>query len=277
MRRSNTRSNFHTKGVFNNSILGFLIALIAITPSAFAADLSGKKEMASDVIQDIKEMTKETFTDKRNLKIMGVTALGSLILINTEADEDIKDWFDDRGFSSAYGKAGNVLGVSGPILLNLGLYAHGHVKDNDRSTEVARILTTALAVDGISTGAMKIAIGRHRPDDGGSREFDPFTFSNRSFPSGHTSFSFTAATVMAEMYEEKRWVKYTGYTAATLVGIFRIDDESHWASDVLFGAVKGYLIGKTVTKFHKNPRLENVSIIADVRDGDSYVGLGFRF
>ncbi len=138
-------------------------------------------------------------------------------------------------------------------------------------------MSTALAVDGISTAAMKIAIGRHRPDEGGSSEFDPFTVSNRSFPSGHTSFSFTTATVMAEMYEGKKWVKYTGYSTATFVALARIDDESHWASDVLFGAIKGYLIGKTVTRLYKNRTMEGVDVIADVRNGGTSIGLGFQF
>jgi hypothetical protein len=269
---------------FKKLSVAFLVVLYGISASVHAEEQSqtsseklGKKEVTGKWIREVTDLGKETFTDKRNLKILGITALGSLALISTNGDDEIKEAFDDLSLSSTYGKAGNVLGVAAPALLNIGLYAHGKYNDNERSTEVSRVLASALAVDAVSTGVMKLAIGRHRPDDGGTREFDPFSFSNRSFPSGHTSFSFTAATVMAEMYPEKKWVRYTGYSAATFVGIVRIDDESHWASDVLFGAVKGYIIGKTVSRLHNKKNMEGVNIIADIRNGGTYVGLGFEF
>jgi membrane-associated phospholipid phosphatase len=270
--------------IFSRSFIGPVLLFYGISLSTvFADDLessseeSGKKEAAAKWMREVTDLTKETFKDKKNLKILGITALGAAALMATNGDDEIRSTFDDFGLSDSYGKAGNVLGVSGPILLNLGLYAHGRYNENERSAEVARVLSTALAVDSISTGVMKLAIGRHRPDEGGSSEFDPFTVTNRSFPSGHTSFSFTAATVMAEMYDDKKWVKYTGYSAATFVALARIDDESHWASDVLFGAVKGYVIGKMAARMHSKRTMEGVNIIADVRNGGTYIGLGFQF
>jgi membrane-associated phospholipid phosphatase len=242
------------------------------------ADGTGLKDGVLDWTHDTARVGKQTFTNPRNLKILGVTALGSAALMFTNGDDEIRDMVDDVGFGSSLGDAGFVLGGYGPALLDLGLFAHGRLRDNDRSTEAGKVLASALAIDGITTGAMKIAIGRHRPSaTNSSTEFDPFSFSNRSFPSGHMSWSFTTATVMAEMYDDKPWVKYAGYGTATLIGVARISDDSHWASDVLFGAVKGYLIGKTVTRMHKNRRMENMSIITDMSRDSNYVGLGFRF
>ena len=232
----------------------------------------------SDWMHETTRAAKVTFTDKKNLKILGVTALGSAALITTRADESIRDTVDGWGLSSGVGDAGYVLGGIGPPLLSLGLYAHGKLNDNERSIEASKVLSTALAIDAVSTGAMKIVIGRRGPDDSdNSKIFNPFSLDDRVFPSGHTSFSFTTATVMAELYDDRPAVAIAGYTTATLIGIARISDDSHWASDVLFGAVKGYLIGKTVTRLHEKGMLKKVDIIADVSPEGSYFGLGVRF
>ena len=262
-----------------------ILAGSMVGPVALAADSTHQpaddtslKDGVLDWTHDTVQAGKQTFTNPRNLKIMGVTAVGSAVLMFTNGDDEIRDIVDDIGLPGGFGDAGFQLGGVGPALLDLGLFAHGKIRDNERSTEAGKVLASALAIDGLTTGAMKIAIGRHRPSDtNSSAEFDPFSFSNRSFPSGHTSWSFTTATVMAEMYDDKPWVKYAGYTTASLIGVARISDDSHWASDVLFGAVKGYLIGKTVTRMHKNHRMENVSIVTDMSRDSNYVGLGFRF
>lgn len=220
---------------------------------------------------------KGTFANEKNLAVLGATALGSVALMATGGDKAIRDAFDDFGLPKPFDDAGNLLGAS-PPLLAVGLYVHGKTSDNERSAEVGKVLASALAIDAASTGAMKLALGRHRPKDGVSAmEFEPFSFDNRSFPSGHTSFSFMTATVMADMYDDRPWVRPAAYTTATLIGISRISSDEHWASDVLFGAVKGYLIGKTVTRLHKRWKLEDVDIVANFAGPDKYVGLNVRF
>lgn len=270
---------------FDNVFWTVLISLAWICPFCYSAEdvaTSSDEQKWTDGLRDWLEDTtqagKVTFTDKKNLKILGVTALGSAALIATKADEDIHEAVDDLELSTGVGDAGYVLGGVGPPLLSLGMYAHGKMNDNERSIEASRVLTTALAIDAVSTGAMKIVIGRRGPDvTNFSRVFNPFSFEDRAFPSGHTSWSFTTATVMAELYDDRPAVAFAGYTTATLIGIARISDDSHWASDVLFGAVKGYVIGKTVTRLHEKGILEKVDIVADVSNGGSYIGLGFRF
>lgn len=288
------RSQFQTIGIigsfgFNNRLgtvfWTALLSLVWLCPLSDGAEDAGvpsdeqeKTHAVRNWLRDTTQVGKATFTDKKNLKILGVTALGSAALIATRADEDIRDWVDDIGLSSGVGDAGFFLGGAGPPLLSLGMYTHGKLNDNERAVEASRVLTTALAIDAVSTSAMKITIGRRGPDDtDSSKQFHPFSLDDRAFPSGHTSWSFTTATVMAELYDDRPAVAIAGYTTATLVGIARISDDSHWASDVLFGAVKGYLIGKTVTRLHEKGMLDKVDIIADVGKDRTYFGLGFRF
>jgi membrane-associated phospholipid phosphatase len=63
-----------------------------------------------------------------------------------------------------------------------------------------------------------------------------------SFPSGHTSAAFAVATVFAKRYPNHRWVRWAAYGLAALIGFSRVPLESHFPSDVFFGAVLGYAI-----------------------------------
>ena len=84
------------------------------------------------------------------------------------------------------------------------------------------------------TYVIKYAVRRTRPNG------DP-----RSFPSGHGSASFAAATVLQRHYGWKVGVPFYAlgvYTAAS-----RIHDRKHWLSDTVMGAAVGIAAGRAVT------------------------------
>jgi membrane-associated phospholipid phosphatase len=230
---------------------------------------------------DTARATKVTFTDKKNLKILGAASIGTIALVATDADDDIRDFFEDLDLPEAYNSAGDFMGVGGPILVSLGLFRYGKKNNDEKALNTSRLLAQAIAIDGVTTVAGKLAIGRRRPRDtqSSSRVFSPFSYHDRVFPSGHTSFSFVTATVLAEMYDDRPVLKATSYTTATLVGIARMSSDSHWASDVLFGAAKGYVIGKTVVWLHKKDLelLDNIDIVASTSNDTNYFGLSLRF
>jgi membrane-associated phospholipid phosphatase len=72
-----------------------------------------------------------------------------------------------------------------------------------------------------------------------------------AFPSGHTATIFSIATVFAEQYKDIPIVPIISYSFATIVGISRMIEHTHWASDVFLGAVIGYLCGKTTIDFYR--------------------------
>ena len=72
-----------------------------------------------------------------------------------------------------------------------------------------------------------------------------------AFPSGHTSTAFSIATVFAMQYSETKAVPILAYTLAGLVGITRMTEHTHWASDVFVGAWAGYLCAKQVVNHHR--------------------------
>lgn len=84
-----------------------------------------------------------------------------------------------------------------------------------------------------------------------------------SFPSGHTAQAFVAATFLHKEFGHKnRLYSLAAYTIASSVGIMRVLNDKHWASDVLVGAGLGILctnlmyLKKKPQKYHhkrKNP------------------------
>jgi len=84
------------------------------------------------------------------------------------------------------------------------------------------------------------------------------TASYVSFPSGHTTVIFAAATVFAMEYRSQRIIPIIAYSAATLVGLSRITENQHWASDVIAGAALGFLCGRqVVNNYHRYAKIQN--------------------
>lgn len=97
--------------------------------------------------------------------------------------------------------------------------------------------------------------------------------SPHSFPSGHTTFAFTNATVLYSEFEDTSPVlAYSGYAFATTTGAFRMINNKHWLSDVLVGAGVGILVTKMVYHFESfknfNPfkKVKGMSIVPVIDD-----------
>ena len=70
----------------------------------------------------------------------------------------------------------------------------------------------------------------------------PYPGVYNSFPSGHTMTAFFGAEMLRREYgEEYPGIAVAGYAVATSIGLLRIYNNRHWASDVLAGAGLGIL------------------------------------
>ena len=143
----------------------------------------------------------------------------------------------DRGLSEIEDglTAGDEYGnLSLQVPLALAWWSIGKATGSRRAASAGRDLLRAQISATSWTYVGKYAVGRTRPNG------DP-----RSFPSGHSSSSFAAATVLQRHYGWKLGVPFYAlgvYTAAS-----RIHDRKHWLSDTVMGATVGIAAGRAVT------------------------------
>ena len=90
----------------------------------------------------------------------------------------------------------------------------------------------------VTTGFLKILIGRARPFVSGESYFIPWNFDRlmHSMPSGHTAVSFAGLIMIGMLFPRIKWV---AWIMAIIVGVSRMYVCAHWPSDVLFGAFVG--------------------------------------
>jgi membrane-associated phospholipid phosphatase len=158
-----------------------------------------------------------------------------------------------------------VLASPGSLLAGVGLYGLGRAQAQRRVQSLGWHSVESILIADVLGGTIKLAAGRARPyvDIDNPADFQLFRgFTDdkyRSFPSGHTITAFAfASTVTRETqfwWPHSAW--YVGtvmYGGASLMGLSRIYNNQHWASDVMGGAAIGTLIGLKVVKYtHSHP------------------------
>lgn len=119
-----------------------------------------------------------------------------------------------------------------PGLLTYALKTFG-VEGRSSWGRLATSTGISFAFMGLTVNSLKYSVGRERPD--GSAK--------NSFPSGHTSTAFMAATWLHKEYGITRSPLYSvfGYATATSIAISRVMNNKHWLSDVITGAGVGVL------------------------------------
>ncbi|MDQ6761406.1 MAG: phosphatase PAP2 family protein [Bacteroidota bacterium] len=150
--------------------------------------------------------------------------------------------------------------------------AYGFIFKNEKMKATTLLATQAYLTGAAVESVSKFISGRTRPSYYGTgtepepKFLGPFskTAVNNSgkklyssFPSGHTTVAFAAATVFALEYKNKPLIPIIAYSAATMIGLSRITENKHWATDVFVGAALGYLSGKqVVNNYHRYSKLK---------------------
>jgi membrane-associated phospholipid phosphatase len=171
--------------------------------------------------------------------------------------------------------------IPGAFIIGVSMYSVGRLRKNRELADVGLHGTEAILIGAAVTHIIKVAAGRARPFVNRDRPHD-YGFGRglrkeeyRSFPSGHTLVAFAAAAAVTN--ETRRfWPQSVWYIApamyggATLVGLSRMYDNKHWASDVLVGAAIGVFSGRKVVRYHHshpNNRLDRVLLGVSVAPG----------
>jgi membrane-associated phospholipid phosphatase len=196
---------------------------------------------------------------------VGAVTLSYLFLDQHFQDEsqETRSASKDR-WSGAWGQLGTiysfaVLGAAG---------AYGWIADDDRGVNVlVDGLEATVIASGILCPILKFTVGRSRPNqtEGDTDVFNPFSGA-ASFPSGHTTQAFTVASVLAFSFDEQPVVGGVAFVVASGVGLSRINDNAHYVSDVVAGAILGTWVGYEVVQYNKRRRGEDAERSRGVTD-----------
>jgi membrane-associated phospholipid phosphatase len=178
----------------------------------------------------------------------------------TETTRSLARTFEPFGAEYAWGALG-------------AFFLSGRFLKSEKAAAVAEDgFVSSLIAAGAITPILKATVGRQRP----SQTEGTFALSEggTSFPSGHATQAFALASVIASHYDSP-WVKIASYGVAGLVGLARMEDKAHYASDVLAGALIGIVVGKTVVRLHDAERF-SISAAPSVNTASPGVALTFR-
>lgn len=179
--------------------------------------------------------TTEVVAIPSNALLLLAAGGGSIALHASGADWKVAQNIENHGnMNRDLDKFGDYLGGPGQHFAAAGLWYlvsanSGDEFNKDRSWTMIK----ALSVTGATTLGLKIMRSNKTPNG-----------KSLAWPSGHTSSSFTVAAVLDEFYGPE--VGIPAYIGAGFVGYRMMDSGDHWASDVLFGGVLGYLVGHHV-------------------------------
>ena len=154
-------------------------------------------------------------------------------------DDRVTGFFKDTSHWQGFDTLGKQIGKSQLLGPAIGLsFLVSRATENTDFQRFTYSLAQGFIVTNTLTGGLKVITNRERPDRA----------SHTSFPSGHTSNSFMWATVFSRHYGWKAGVP--AYALASYVGASRLKSRKHYLTDVVAGAVLGYIVGRTVTRDH---------------------------
>ena len=198
----------------------------------------------------------------------------TLIHYDHAIDEKIRYTKDNSGFvrvtSPVITQFGNTYGLG--LVGALGIF--GLATGNRKLFQTSLMASQAAITSGIWVRLVKYCTSRERPSAsytfaaqkghpggywyGFFKQYDKSVTSIGrdisffdAFPSGHTSTAFSIATVFAMQYSDRKAIPIIAYSMAGLVGLSRMTEHEHWASDVFVGAFAGYLCAKQVVFHHR--------------------------
>jgi membrane-associated phospholipid phosphatase len=170
--------------------------------------------------------------------VLGV-ALGGSLALRGDVDQDVRNWTAEH--PDRWGHATNLLGDFGTVQYQIpvifGAYAFTLWEQDEWHHDMMTSMISAYTIFGLSTLTIKGIADTKRPSDG-------WNGGSYGFPSWHDGSLFCMSAVIDEY--EGHWIGVPLYILSGLVGWSRIDARDHDLSDVVFGGVLGYVIGKSV-------------------------------
>lgn len=220
------------------------------------------------------QVTQPLHTTKKDWAKVGAFALltGAVSLANRPVNRFAVKLHDENKTVAKISRYVTDFGGAYEVYAIAGFYAYGLIFKTQKEKTTTALATQAYITAGVLSTAFKFLAGEQRPyytDPNFNKTgpvfhgpLYPFTkgvdsHGYSSFPSGHTTAAFSAATVYALEYKDKPLIPIISYSAATLIGLSRLTENAHWPTDILVGAALGYLSGRqVVNNFHRYSNLK---------------------
>lgn len=204
---------------------------IAVADSVQPAVSLDADTVFSDNAVAVELVDESTRFNAKQLILPGaLIAVGSLGLVPAvkEINRDIRDEVADMR-DGHYFRADDYLQYL-PVVSTYGLSLLG-AKARHSYLDRTFLIATSYLTMGILVNGLKYTVREPRP-----------TGARNSFPSGHTATAFMGAELVRMEYKDASvWYGVGAYVVATGVGVLRVWNERHWATDVLAGAGIGIL------------------------------------
>jgi hypothetical protein len=213
------------------------------------------------------------------LTLAAVSGSGLLLMA---FDQEIQDWAQG-GRTASSDKASSFITHFGDGAVLIGLsaavYAAGEIGHDDGLRKIALLSLESLATASLLVWTIKVLVGRARPYTGeSSHSFHPFALKSSlwSLPSGHAAAAFSVATTIA-LQSRSVFVDVVAYSLASLAGLSRIHDNTHWASDVFIGSLLGYIVAKKIADLNRPGVKKTVSLGFQCSGGRQALTLSIAF
>jgi membrane-associated phospholipid phosphatase len=173
---------------------------------------------------------------------------GAAALAIHPVDDDINRHLATSQSANTIFKPGSVIGQGYFILpAAAATYVYGRLDHNGRVQHLGMDeIEAGLLSLGIVEG-LKVTVRRDRPTPLPGQTTSGTGY---SFPSGHATLTFAAATVLQQHLGYRAGIPT--YLIASYVAMSRLHDNVHWASDVAFGTGLGVMVGRSVTWHGRN-------------------------
>ncbi len=240
-------------------LINFVSFIFAAEPNDIndINDINAPTPATGNFWKDAKAFPKVAFSDAQktyfnsnNLMLILMAAGGSIALHDSGADDKIANNFEDhRSLPKDLDNITDIAGSPGIHFAATGIwYWMAANKKDDLNIQRSWVMMRALAVTGATTLILKGIVNNHTPNG-----------KDLAWPSGHTASSFCVASVLDEFYGPN--VGIPAYLLAGFVGYRMMDSGDHWASDVLFGGVLGYVVGHAIAGEHKRLEIAGFQIV----------------
>ena len=202
--------------------------------------------LVHNLLDDIKHLPRQN-------SVYFLAGGGALALAVHPNDNKINRRLEGVGSAETFFRPGKIVGNTAVILgagaasYLIGRSTHSRRLQHLGMDEIeAQILAGALVI------GLKESVRRDRPIRADGTRAGGF-----SFPSGHAAATFAAATVLQQHLGYRAGLPT--YLVASYVAMSRLHDNVHKASDVIFGATVGIIVGRSVTwhgrNFYASPML----------------------